>query len=131
MSKHRRHKEYAGRYDDLNEDNGYNDPNAYTGYENNNVLNKLSSILGNIDMNQITSILNVIGTFNKGENSTNLDNSKGSSIESDDSYNSDINLFDLRSQSKALNSTIINETAELQTHEGNEPYIREIKEEKE
>nr|WP_307897659.1 hypothetical protein [Clostridium botulinum] len=131
MSKHRRHKEYAGRYDDLNEYNGYNDPNAYTGYENNNVLNKLSSILGNIDINQITSLLNAIGTFNKGDNSTNVDNSKESKKESDDSYNSDINLFDLVSQAKAVNDMIMNDNAEVYKNEENQSYNREMNEENE
>nr|WP_307905976.1 hypothetical protein [Clostridium botulinum] len=130
MAKHRRHKEYTGRYDDLNDYTGYNDPNAYTGYDN-NVLNKLSSILGNIDINQITSLLNAIGTFNKSDSSTNMDNSKESKKESDDSYNSDINLFELVSQAKAVNDMIMNENAGIYNNEENESDNREVDEENE
>ncbi|AEB76793.1 hypothetical protein [Clostridium botulinum] len=124
MAKHRRHKEYTGRYDEFNDYTGYNDPNGYTGYDN-NVLNKLSSILGNIDINQITSLLNAIGTFNKSDNSTNMDNSTESKKESDDSYNSDINLFELVSQAKAVNDMIMNENAGIYNNEENESDNKE------
>lgn len=112
MSKHRRNKEYTGSYDNFNGYTGYNDANAYNGYDNNSVINKLSSILGNIDINQITSLLNAIGTLNKSDASNDADLKKGKT-DNGDPYNSDINLFELVSQAKAVNDMIMNDNAEV------------------
>lgn len=122
MSKHRKSKKYSTSYDEINEynDYGYNDEygNQYINSENDSVFNKLSSILGNIDINQITSLLNVLGVIGKSSSkSVEKDNKENNKKESSNSYDSDINIFELVSQAKAVNDMIMNENAEIYNDE--------------
>ena len=131
MSKHRKSKKYSRSYDEINEynDYGYNDEygNQYMNGENDSVFNKLSSILGNIDMNQITSLLNVLGVIGKTSGKSVAKNDQANSgKESDNSYDSDINIFELVSQAKAVNDMIMNENAEIYNDENNKVNDEEV-----
>ncbi|WP_242846048.1 hypothetical protein [Clostridium novyi] len=131
VSKHRKSKKYSRSYDEINEynDYGYNDEygNQYMNGENDSVFNKLSSILGNIDINQITSLLNVLGVIGKTSGKSVAKNDEeNSNKESDNSYDSDINIFELVSQAKAVNDMIMNENAEIYNDENNKVNNEEV-----
>ncbi|KGM95858.1 hypothetical protein Z968_08155 [Clostridium novyi A str. 4552] len=125
MSKHRRSKKYSGSYDEINEYNDYRYDdqygNQYNNGEGDSVFNKLSSILGNIDINQITSLLNALGVIsNSSGKSAEESDEKNNKKESNNLYDSDINIFELVSQAKAVNDMIMNDNAEIYNDENNQ-----------
>lgn len=91
MSKHRKHRDYKN-YDDLGSNNGSDN------------FGGLSSLLGNIDINQIASLLSSTGILN-GLNSSNSNNN-GEEKESITNILSNVDLGQLLSQATNLNSMI-------------------------
>lgn len=110
MSKSRKHRRDNRDYDEINE------------FSNTNPgLGNLTSILGNIDINQITSLLNSTGILNNlsNNNSVNEDKSNGEQRESNGNLLNNIDIGQLLSQANALNNMIVN---------GNEPSVEEHRE---
>lgn len=99
MSKGRKHRKDNRNYDEMNEFNNMNPG-----------LSNLASILGNIDINQITSLLNSTGILNSlsNNNSVNEDKSNGEQKESSGNLLDNIDLGQLISQANTLNSMIVN-----------------------
>ncbi|QGU94259.1 hypothetical protein GOM49_03245 [Clostridium bovifaecis] len=97
MAKHRKHKrDYNTSYDEVNPGSGMN-------------LNNLSSILGNIDINQIASLLNATGILgNLAPNQVSEDGSDTNQRESDLTGLNNIDFAQLLSQASNLNNMIMN-----------------------
>lgn len=97
MAKHRKHKgDYNTNYDEVNPGSGIN-------------LNNLSSILGNIDINQIASLLNATGILgNLTSNQVSEDGSNINQRESDLTGLNNIDFAQLLSQANSLNNMIMN-----------------------
>jgi len=103
MSKHKRRKTGQERNEDLTESN----------YQGGNMdsfggsMNNLAGILGNIDINQITSLLNASGILgNKGNTLLNEDKIKDTGREAKEGILNNLDISQLLSQANELNSII-------------------------
>jgi hypothetical protein len=97
MGKHKKHRsKYSRNYDEVNEGNDLN-------------VNNLSSILGNIDINQIASLLNTTGILdNFAGNQADQDVSSAAQRESNADGSNGIDFLQLLNQANNLNSMIVN-----------------------
>lgn len=95
-------------YDEINE------------FNNNSVLNDLTSALKNIDIDKITSLLNTLGIFNNSNNNNKTD--------VDQKYNdgniiNDTELAELFKQASAVNDMIVNNNNENKEDYNKENYV--------
>lgn len=97
MSKHRKHKRDYERYE---EQPGFNQGNGN--------FNNLAGILGNIDINQITSLLNATGILGNNLNGFLGEEKVSNEGGSKDSLLNNIDITQLISQANELNSMINN-----------------------
>lgn len=94
MSRHRKHRDYRN-YDDLG--------NSNYGSEN---FGSISSLLGNIDINQIASLLSSSGILNNLNSSNNT--TEGQQKESIANILSNVDIGQLLSQASSLNNMMNN-----------------------
>ncbi|KOA18212.1 hypothetical protein CLHOM_30900 [Clostridium homopropionicum DSM 5847] len=103
MSKHKRRKTGEGRNDCVSGTNCQ----CENGSSFDGNMNNLAGILGNIDINQITSLLNASGILgNKGNTSINEDKIKDIGGEVKEGILNNLDISQLLSQANELNSII-------------------------
>ncbi|MFU0824685.1 hypothetical protein [Clostridium sp.] len=109
MGKHRKHRsKYSKNYDEVSAGNGLN-------------VNNLSSILGNIDINQIASLLNTTGILdNFAGNQGNQDVSDTAQREINADGVNGIDFLKLINQASNLNNMIMNNEENIDEKDRNE-----------